>query len=175
MLQTLRQTYWILSGRAAVKRCVRACTTCRRHQKQMAQQQMAALPQPRVIQAPPFSSSGVDYCGPFNLRIGTRRTRTVTKTYVVIFVCMATKAVHIDVADDLSARAFLNVAHAPCTHLYSDNGTAFVGANRIMLQDLAQWLGAYTQQKVANGYSVAFYYTWRTASRWPLGGGREVG
>lgn len=156
MLQVLRQNYWILTGRIAVKQCIHACLVCRRHQQVMAQQQMAALPRPRVTPAPPFSSSGVDYCGPFQLRIGTQRTRTLTKTYVVIFVCMATKAVHIDVAHDLSTRAFLNVftrftsRRGPCSHLYSDNGTAFVGANRILQQDLAEWRNAYTQQQVAN-------------------------
>lgn len=156
MLQTLRQTYWILNGRMAVKQCIHACVTCRRHQQAMTQQQMASLPQPRVTQAPPFSSSGVDYCGPFQLRIGTQRTRTLTKTYVVIFVCMATKAVHIDVAHDLSARAFLNVftrftsRRGPCAHLYSDNGTAFVGANHLMQRDLVEWRNAYAQQQVAN-------------------------
>lgn len=156
MLHTLRQTYWILNGRTAVKQCIRSCTICRRHSKAMAQQQMAALPRQRVNQAPPFSSSGVDYCGPFQLRVGTQRSRTLTKTYVCIFVCMTTKAVHIDVAHDLSARAFLNVfarftaRRGPCSQLYSDNGTAFVGANRIMRQDLAEWRNAYTQQQVAN-------------------------
>lgn len=47
---------------------------------------------------------------------------------------MVTKAVHIEVVDDLSSQAVLDALD-----LYSDNGTAFVGANRMLREDLAAW------------------------------------
>lgn len=156
MQQTLRQRYWIIGGRILVNQCVYNCAICRRHSRQMAQQQMASLPRARVTASPPFSSTGVDYCGPFNVRIGAQRTRTTKKTYAAIFVCMATKAVHIELADDLSARAFLNVfarftsRRGPCEHLYSDNGTQFQMASKILKTDLAEWRGEYVRQEVAN-------------------------
>lgn len=156
MIQTLRQKYWIVCGRAMVKSCAHRCTICRRHSQLMATQQMAPLPAVRVRAAHPFSSSGVDYCGPFHIRLGTRRSRTTAKTWVAIFVCMATKAVHIELAENLSSEAFLNVysrfisRRGPCHHLYSDNGTNFVGANRQMRSDLAEWHSAHSLQRMAD-------------------------
>lgn len=156
MLQTLRQKYWVLNGRAAVKRCAHDCAICRRYSQVMAKQQMAPLPAVRVRPAHPFVSAGIDYCGPFNVHIGTRRTRTTTKTWVAIFVCMVTKAVHIELAENLSAEAFLNAfsrftsRRGPCENLYSDHGTNFRKANNQLRHDLADWHSAHTQQQMAN-------------------------
>lgn len=156
MLQALRQKYWVLNGRTAVKQCAHRCVICRRHSQLMTQQQMASLPASRVSITHPFQSSGVDYCGPFSIRIGTKRTRTTMKTWVAIFVCMSTKAVHIELAENLSADAFLNAysrftgRRGQCHHLYSDNGTSFTGADRKLQSDLAEWHSAYTLQQLAN-------------------------
>ncbi len=54
---------------------------------------------------------------------------------------MVTKAVHIEVLDDLSPQAFLDAftrfvsRRGPCGDLYSGTGTVFVGAN--LKEDLA--------------------------------------
>ena len=156
MVQTLRTRFWILHARQAVKTYINRCVVCRRHRGAVLSQQMASLPGQRVTASRPFSVSGVDYCGPFILRTGTKRSRTTIKTYLAIFVCMATKAVHIEVVDDLSSQAFLDAftrfvsRRGACSHLYSDNGTAFVGANRLLQEDFAAWQSAYNQQQLAN-------------------------
>lgn len=156
MLQTLRQNYWILHVRTLVKQCCHECTTCRRQRHSLINQQMASLPLSRVTPTPPFSVSGVDFCGPFNIRIGSKKARTQKKTYVAIFICMSTKAVHIELAEDLSAEAFINVftrfvnRRGPCHRLTSDNGTNFTGANKILQADLKAWHSAHTQQHLAN-------------------------
>lgn len=129
MLHVIRRTYWIIRGRAHVKSHVNKCITCRRHRGAVAQQKMGDLPSQRVNRHRQFSISGVDYCGPFTLRVGAKRTRTTTKAHVVIFVCLATKAVHIELASDLSTAAFLNAfarfvnRRGVCNELHSDNGT----------------------------------------------------
>lgn len=114
MLRTIRERYWIFHARALVKQCIRSCTICRRHKHMMINQRMASLPKARVNQAPPFSVSGLDYCGPFNIRIGSKKVRTVKKTYVAIFSASA---------EHLSSEAFINLftrsvnRRGPCLEL----------------------------------------------------------
>ncbi|XP_037960052.1 uncharacterized protein LOC119689319 [Teleopsis dalmanni] len=156
MLHTIRHKYWILQARILVKQCIHLCAICRRHKHIMLKQRMATLPKARVTPSPPFARSGLDYCGPFNIRIGSKAVRTVRKAYVAIFVCMVTKAVHIELAEDLTSEAFINAytrfvnRRGPCNHLYSDNGTTFIGADRLMAADLQAWHNEYSQQQLAN-------------------------
>jgi hypothetical protein len=90
---------------------------------------------PRVTPSLPFHHTGMDYAGPFNVRSTTLRKSSVIKSYLCVFICFSTKAVHLEVAADLSAGSFIDVLRrfviccgAPeC--LYSDCGTNFVGAN----------------------------------------------
>ncbi|XP_036321090.1 uncharacterized protein LOC118735442 [Rhagoletis pomonella] len=118
----------------------------------MQRQQMASLPKERVLVAPPFYRSGLDYCGPFHVRVGSKRSAVTTKTYAAIFVCMASRAVHIELAEDLSTQAFINVydrfvsRRGICATLYSDNGTQFICANRQMQEDLQAWVNVFAQQ-----------------------------
>ncbi|XP_017485565.1 PREDICTED: uncharacterized protein LOC108374106 [Rhagoletis zephyria] len=91
MLHSLRRKFWIPHASQAVKSFVHKCVVCRLHRGLMFKQQMAPLPGQRVKPARPFVSSGVDYCGPFTLRIGTKRSRTLVKTYLAIFICMLLK------------------------------------------------------------------------------------
>ena len=58
----------------------------------MCQQKMAHLPESRILpDKPPFTSVGVDYYGPFQVRCG----RGLVKRYGVIFTCLTIRAVHI--------------------------------------------------------------------------------
>lgn len=82
----------------------------------------------------------MDYAGPI-LIVDRGRARTAGKTYVCFFVCMVTKAAHIELAVDLTTDTFLNCLHrfisrrGSCHAIYSDNDTNFVGA-RNELRDL---------------------------------------
>lgn len=93
---------------------------------------MGELPAPRVTVSRPFSQTGVDYCGPFYVRPAPRRP--VVKMYVALFICLCTKAVHLELVSDLSTDRFLQALRrftarrGKCKDLYSDNGTNFVGA-----------------------------------------------
>lgn len=152
-----------MTGRAVVKSYNNKCVECKLHTRATEQQQMAALPRTRVQPAPPFSRSSVDYMGPFSVRVGGPRSRTVVKTYGVVFVCMVTRAVHLELAENLSTGAFLDVydrfihRRGICQILYSDNGTQFVGANRQMKKDLALWSSEEAHQQLAgNGTEWRF-------------------
>ena len=101
-----------------------------------ASQLMGQLPPERVQPARPFLISGVDFCGPIYIRQGTRRTAKTIKTYVAVFVCFITRAVHLELVRDLTTAAFIDAfkrfvaRRGKCLKIYSDNAKNFVGADR---------------------------------------------
>ena len=107
VLDSLRTRYWLIACKNAVKNVLRKCVTCFRAKPSGLECIMSNLPSSRVTPERPFYTSGVDYAGPFYLKEKTR-SRTTIKAYMCIFVCFATKAVHIELANDMSKEAFLN-------------------------------------------------------------------
>ena len=132
-LASLRTRFWILSGKNTVKRILHQCVKCFRVKPTGINYIMGNLPASRVTPARPFSTCGVDYAGPVLLK-ERGQSRVTHKAYFCILVCFVTKAVHIELATDLSTDAFLNCLYrfiarrGRIQHIYSDNGTNFVGA-----------------------------------------------
>ncbi|GFV70447.1 hypothetical protein TNCV_4798661 [Trichonephila clavipes] len=97
---------------------------------------MGNSPKHRVTLERPFFSCGIDYAGPVLIKCNKVRGTKSTTGYIALFVCLATKAVHIEAVGDLTTDSFIAALHrfsahrgAP-RHIYSDNGTNFVGARR---------------------------------------------
>lgn len=101
---------------------------------------MGDLPASRVKPYRPFDVCGTDFAGPFQIKDGKLRNRAIIKAYICIFVCFSTKAVHIEVISDSTSRAFLNCfkrfisRRGLCSHIYSDNGKTYVGANNYIME-----------------------------------------
>lgn len=136
MLAYLRSKYWILGAKELVKAHVHKCVACVRQSAATRKQLMGQLPAVRVTPTRPFKCSGVDYAGPINIRTSKGRGHHAYKGYVCLFVCMATKAVHIEAVSDLTTQGFLAAyrrfisRRGYCSDIWSDNGTNFVGASR---------------------------------------------
>ena len=85
----------------------------------------------RVDAEPPFTFSGADVFGPFIVRDG----RGEVKRYGLVFTCMSSRAVHIEMLDDLTSDAFINSfrcfvsLRGNVQVLRCDNGTNLAGAN----------------------------------------------
>ncbi|XP_076301466.1 uncharacterized protein LOC143219348 [Lasioglossum baleicum] len=146
-LATLRQECWILRGRPMVKHCIHQCTVCIRWKGQTAQPKMGNLPPARITPCRPFFRSGVDYAGPIHLRSGRGRGQLTVKGYIAVFICLVTKAVHLEAVSDGSTETFLAALRrfisrrGRCLELYSDCGRNFVGANhelRSLLRESTQ-------------------------------------
>ena len=61
VLSSLRETFWIIKGRSAVRRVLRRCVDCQRRKACPGEQFMASLPRDRLTpDKPPFSFVGVD-------------------------------------------------------------------------------------------------------------------
>lgn len=144
MQYLLSQNYWVISGKQAIRQCIKGCMRCFRMRPVALTPSMGDLPKPRVNQAKAFQCAGVDYGGPFTITMSKTRGAKTTKAYICLFVCFSTKAVHLEVASDLSAEAFLAALRrfigrrGRCTSLFSDCGTNFIGANRQLHQMMKQ-------------------------------------
>ena len=134
-LYTLRQGFWITGGRNLVKGLIRHCVICVRQRATVVQQLMGSLPDFRTITCRPFTHSGVDYAGPFQIRFAPGRGQRSYKGYVVLFICCVTRAIHLELVSDYTSQGFLAaykrfISHRGMpAHLYSDNGTTFQGAD----------------------------------------------
>ena len=104
-LTEVRTRYWVPKGRQMVKRVLGRCVTCKRLEgKPYGSPPVAPLPDFRVREAAPFSKVGVDFAGPLFIK-GTNGS--MNKVYIALFSCCVTRAVHLDLVEDLSASAFL--------------------------------------------------------------------
>lgn len=102
MMAYLRQTVWIMNLNRAIKASNNKCIECTRQRRNCIQQMMGELPTDRVRPCRPFEHTGVDYAGPFLLKAHGSRCRIIEKKYVAVFICMATKAVHLELVEGLS-------------------------------------------------------------------------
>ena len=103
-LAEVRSRFWIPKGRQAVKSILGKCLKCKRHEgKAFSSPQPASLPEFRVRRAVPFSKVGVDFAGPLFIKEG-KETR---KVYITLWTCCVTRAVHLDLVQNLSASTFM--------------------------------------------------------------------
>lgn len=142
----LRKRYWIMSLRSAIRQQLFQCLRCFRFKAKRCTQLMGSLPKPRVQIDRPFTHTGVDCAGPINLRMSKGRGAKSYKGYIVLFVCLCSKAVHIEAVSDMTTPAFIAAYRRFCSrrgfphHMYSDNGTNFVGASRVIRKEASSQL-----------------------------------
>ncbi|XP_077270169.1 uncharacterized protein LOC143901618 [Temnothorax americanus] len=107
-LAAMQLRYWSLKARGTIRKVLRRCIRCFKAKPKFSEQLMGDLPTHRVVPSKPFSHTGVDFCGPIYVREGSRRNAKSAKAYVAVFVCMATKAVHLEVVSSMTTDAFLS-------------------------------------------------------------------
>ncbi|CAK1594261.1 unnamed protein product [Parnassius mnemosyne] len=140
MVNYLRTMYWIIGVKNLAKQHVRRCVTCVRQNAKVQNPFMGSLPAVRCTPARAFLHSGVDYAGPINIRTTKGRGHHSHKGYICLFICMSTRAIHLEAVNDMSTQAFLAAfrrfvaRRGHCTQIWSDNGTTFVGASRELEQ-----------------------------------------
>lgn len=134
LMSIIQQKYHITRCKNLARRIIHQCLQCLRHKHETQHQLMGQLPRSRVNLIRPFLETSVDYAGPYLLRTFHRRSPHRIKGYLVVFTCMATKAIHLELASDMSTETFLAALQrfqnrrGVCTDIFSDNGSNFVGA-----------------------------------------------
>ena len=138
-----RRKYWIVKASDLAKSVKFKCVFCKRRAQNLETQFMANLPEIRLAPfTPPFHHTACDYFGPIVVKVGRNKT---AKHYGVLFICLNTRAVHLELATDCSTMEFLQVLRrffairgTPAV-MISDNGTQFVGAEKELKEMVKGW------------------------------------
>lgn len=136
MLSYIKTKYWIIRVKNLIKTHIHKCIVCARHRAISRPQLMGDLPEARITPARPFLNSGIDFAGPLQVLMSKGRGAKTRKAYIAIFVCMATKAIHLELVGDLTSESFIGAFNrfvarrGRCAHIWSDHGRNFVGANK---------------------------------------------
>ena len=104
-LTELRSQYWIVQGRSFVRELIRRCTVCKRFEGG-AYHALNPPPLPlfRVDGALPFTYTGVDFAGPLFIK---QVNATPNKVWICLLTCCVTRAVHLDLVNNLSTPSFI--------------------------------------------------------------------
>nr|XP_055052534.1 uncharacterized protein LOC129438043 [Misgurnus anguillicaudatus] len=155
----IRRRFWILRGRQAIRSVQHHCAECRKWRGKPDVPKMADLPPSSLrLFKPAFHSTGMDCFGPFTIKIGRRNE----KRWGIIYKCLTTKAVYLDLlshADSdsflMSLRRFISRRGKPY-ELYSDRGTNFRGGDS-ELKEAFKNLNPHLQQELAK-QQIDFHY-----------------
>ena len=142
MRAVVQLKYIVLKLRWLLGNIENTCITCRKRKAKTVVPIMSDLPIERLgYKQPPFSNTGVDYFGPFQVPI----RRSTEKRWGFLFTCLTTRAVHIELVPSLDTSScvmgverFIARRGTPKTIL-SDNGTNFVGAQKELLSCVQNW------------------------------------
>ncbi|KAL0893471.1 hypothetical protein ABMA27_013673 [Loxostege sticticalis] len=159
LLSSLNQKYWITNGIREVKKITHKCITCFKLKSSAAKQLMGSLPSDRVVQSlRAFQKVGMDFAGPVEVKQSRIRRSVTGKGYILVFVCFSTKAVHLELASDLSTatflacfRRFISRRGLP-SDCYCDNASTFRCASS-QLNDLYKLLASKNHQMQVNNFA----------------------
>lgn len=134
----VRRRFWIIGVSRIAKSIINKCIYCKETRAKVESPYMADLPQVRVQPSPPFYNIALDLFGPFHIKFGRNKTK---KYWGILFTCLNTRAVYVDVTVDYSTmeclqtlRRFFSIRGYPNT-IISDQGTQLVGASK----ELQNW------------------------------------
>ena len=132
--------YWLIGCSRIVSRLIDQCVFCRKGRARALSQKMSDLPVDRLTPSPPFSYCGMDFFGPFLIQEGRR----VLKRYGVVFVCLYSKAIHIEIANSLSTDSCINAIRrlvcirGPVRQIRSDCGSNILASAKEIGQVINQ-------------------------------------
>lgn len=123
---------WVIGCSRAVALHIHKRTRCRRYRRNTKNPKMSDLPEEKMEMTPPFTYCGIDCFGPFYVK----EARKELKKYGLLFTGMCSRAIHVEMLDNLTTDAFINALcafvaiHGNVRQLRCDQGTNFVGVKR---------------------------------------------
>lgn len=127
LVNKLRERFWIIHAKKAVKRIIKKCTICIRFSRLPATVPAAPLPENRIKNAKVFEITGIDLAGPLYLKSNE-------KQWIVIFTCAVMRAVHLELVAKIDTEEFILALarfiyrRGRPTVIYTDCGTNFISS-----------------------------------------------
>ncbi|KAK7918663.1 hypothetical protein WMY93_009947 [Mugilogobius chulae] len=143
-LLRMRRKAWVVKGRILAQKVVDKCIICKKAKARTCRQIMGDLPEERSSPAAPFQFTSVDLFGPYHVKDDVKK-RVTMKVWGVVFCCMSSRAIHVELASTLSTESFLlayqrfAAVRGHPQKIWSDPGTNFIGAKPI-LKDMYSFL-----------------------------------
>ena len=157
MKAALRKHYAILGLGTLCSQIKSHCTECKKLRAGVAVQQMAPLPERRVgTQMRAFEHVGLDFAGPFELKVGRAKARK--KVWILVLTCMVVRAVHFEVTGGLDTTCVINALSRFCDvrgipeTITSDNQASFHKAD----DELVEWYASIDWDRVVMETSFGF-------------------
>ena len=134
-LATIREKFWIPKGRKLVNNMLHKCIICTKFKgKFLTRLPPADLPEFRIEKMPVFYNCGIDFAGPFLVKLPYQNKRGPLKTvkvYILLFVCAVTRGVQLEMTYNMTAEAVVNAFRRFTSDfglpgvIYSDNFKSF--------------------------------------------------
>ena len=164
----VREKWWIEKLRSLVKGVLHKCAKCKRYRcKPLPAPPTAALPEFRTEGSRAFQTVGVDFAGPLEYKVSKK---IKAKSYVALYTCATTRAVHLDLLTDMTAEEFKRsltefiAKRGNPIKMVSDNGKTFVTT--------AKWLNKLRRNQLLNDYLAKMNIRWQfNMARSPWWGG----
>ncbi|XP_068735180.1 uncharacterized protein [Montipora capricornis] len=162
LINEARRKSWIIGVRGMSKALTTKCITCRKLRKKPLEQLMGQIV---AVGTPPFFNTAMDMFGPLHIKLNRK---TLKEAQVIIFTCMTTRAVLLELVTDKTSDAFLMAfrrfaslrGHA-CI-CWSDCGTNFVGAQGYLKEIMRSWNVPKIEGVLSEDFSCDFKWKWNT-------------
>ena len=135
-----RQKFWIVRAGRLYEKVKNSCYRCKLLEKELAKQQMSALPDHRLAIAPVFHTTSIDLFGPLTIKDMVKK-RTTMKVWGFIANCTVTRSIHLDLTESYSTDAILQTLRKlkllrGCpTEIISDQGSQMRAAAKDLTND----------------------------------------
>ena len=166
LIHEARKRFWIIGLRRMAKTVASKCVTCRKLRKRPLNQLLGQIPNLRVAAGfPAFSNTAMDMFRPVQIKLGRK---TLKEAQVIIFTCMTSLAIHLELVTDKTSDAFLMAFRRfACLRGYpsvcwSDHGTNFVGAQGYLKETTQNWDFPGVKSILSDKFGCKFRWEWNT-------------
>ena len=166
LVHEARKRFWIIGLGRMAKTITSKCAISRNLRKKPLNQLMGHIPNLRVAAGfPAFSNTAMDMFGPVQVKLGRK---TLKEAQVIIFACMTSCAIHLELVKDKTSDAFLmGLQRFACLHghqnvCWSDHGTNFVGAQGYLKGITQNWDIPGVKSVLSHKFSCKLRWEWNT-------------